>query len=97
MFEFIEIKDIHEDYFLIRKPFLRSQLFKPLLINNILVNDINNKKRIICLIEIINNYSNSNYLKLNIPENNKFIQYKNTFIPSKLYNKIKKENQKKKY
>ena len=95
LFEFIEIKDIHEDYFLIRKPFLRSQLFKPLLINNILVNDINNKKRIICLIEIINNYSNSNYLKLNIPENNKFIQYKNTFIPSKLYNKIIKENQKK--
>ncbi len=95
LFEFIEIKDIHEDYFLIRKPFLRSHLFNPLLINNIVVNDINNKKRIICLIEIINNYSNSNYLKLNIPENNKFIQYKNTFIPSKLYNKIKKENQKK--
>ncbi len=88
LFEFIEIKDIHDEKFLIRKPFLRSMLFKPLILNNVNVNDINNKKRIISPYEIINNSNFVNNAILNVPINNRFIQYKNTFIPKKIFNKV---------
>ena len=88
LFEFIEIKDIHDEKFLIRKPFLRSMLFKPLILNNVNVNDINNKKRIISPYEIINNSNIVNNAILNVPINNRFIQYKNIFIPKKIFNKV---------
>ena len=69
-------------------------LFEPLILNNERVFDINNKKRIICAYEIINNINLDNNVILILPINNRFIQYKNNFIFKKIFNKVIEGNYK---
>ena len=67
-------------------------LLEPLILNNENIYDINNKKRIICPYEIINNINLDNNVIL--PINNRFIQYKNNFIFKKIFNKVIEGNYK---